>query len=84
MPRAGPRADPLCSCRRRFPQDDLSRHEDIFFSLLPVAQLVIDIAGELASRDGHPFADCAEAVKNLKQRRDSPSSRSWWIDRSGC
>ena len=34
---------------------DLSLHNDALFSLLMVAQLVIDIAGELAARRGDRF-----------------------------
>ena len=44
---------------------DLSLHNDVRFSLLMVAQLVIDLAGELSGRHGLPFADYTEAVKNL-------------------
>lgn len=51
-------------------EDDLSLHNDVLFSLLTVAQLVIDVAGELASREGHPFADYTEAVRNLSRLRD--------------
>ena len=46
-------------------QRDLSLHNDVLFSLLMVAQLVIDLAGELSGRHGLPFADYTEAVKNL-------------------
>jgi uncharacterized protein YutE (UPF0331/DUF86 family) len=35
------------------------------FSLLMVAQLVIDIAGELSARRGDRFEDYTEAVRNL-------------------
>jgi uncharacterized protein YutE (UPF0331/DUF86 family) len=50
------------------PQDlveDLSLHNDVLFSLLMVAQLVIDIAGELSSRARLPFEDYTSAVRNL-------------------
>jgi uncharacterized protein YutE (UPF0331/DUF86 family) len=40
-------------------QRDLSLHNDVLFSLLMVAQLVIDIAGELSARRGD------EAIRNL-------------------
>lgn len=44
---------------------DLSLHNDVLYSLLAVCQHVIDIAGELASRQGLPFADYTEAVRHL-------------------
>lgn len=44
---------------------DLSLHNDVLFSLLTVSQLVIDIAGELSARAGHPFEDYTSAVRNL-------------------
>lgn len=50
-------------------RDDLERdmtlHNDVLFSLLAVAQLVIDVAGELSSRAGHSFEDYTTAVRNL-------------------
>ena len=44
---------------------DLSLHNDVLFSLLMIAQLVIDIAGELSARRGDRFEDYTEAVRNL-------------------
>jgi uncharacterized protein YutE (UPF0331/DUF86 family) len=44
---------------------DLSLHNDVLFSLLMVAQLVIDIAGELSARRGARFEDYTEAIRNL-------------------
>lgn len=44
---------------------DLSLHNDVLFSLLMVAQLVIDIAGELSARRGDRFEDYTDAVRNL-------------------
>lgn len=44
---------------------DLSLHNDVLFSLLTIAQLVIDIAGELSARRGLRFGDYTEAVRNL-------------------
>lgn len=44
---------------------ELSLHNDVLFSLLMVAQLVIDIAGELSARRGDRFEDYTEAVRNL-------------------
>jgi hypothetical protein len=41
----------------------LSFHNDVLFSLLMVAQLVIDIAGELSARRGERFEDYTEAVR---------------------
>ena len=54
---------------RQVLERDLSLHNDVLFSLLMVAQLVIDIAGELSARRGDRFEDYTEAVKNLA--RDS-------------
>lgn len=45
---------------------DLSLHNDVLFSLLTVAQLVIDICGELSARRGLRFEDYTEAVRNLE------------------
>lgn len=44
---------------------DLSLHNDVLFSLLMVAQLVVDVAGELSARRGDRFEDYTEAVRNL-------------------
>ena len=38
-------------------RNDLSLHNDVLFSLLTAAQLVIDIAGELGARRGLRFED---------------------------
>ena len=46
---------------------DLSLHNDVLFSLLMVAQLVVDIAGELSARRGLRFEDYTEAVRNLRR-----------------
>lgn len=46
-------------------QRDLSLHNDVLFSLLTVAQLVIDISGELNARRGFRFETYTEAVRNL-------------------
>jgi uncharacterized protein YutE (UPF0331/DUF86 family) len=46
---------------------DMSLHNDVLFSLLMVAQLVIDIAGELAARRGDRFEDYTEAVRTLSR-----------------
>jgi len=52
---------------------DLSLHNDVLFSLLTVCQLVIDIAGELASKRGDRFEDYTEAIRNLaRDDRFSP------------
>jgi uncharacterized protein YutE (UPF0331/DUF86 family) len=45
--------------------EDQSRGNDVLFSLLMVAQLVVDIAGEMSTRAGKPFADYTQAVRNL-------------------
>lgn len=44
---------------------DLSLHNDVLFSLLTVAQVVIDVAGELSASAGHRFEDYTTAVRNL-------------------
>lgn len=46
---------------------DLSLHNDVVFSLLMVAQLVIDVAGELSARRGDRFEDYTEAIRNLSR-----------------
>ena len=46
-------------------QRDLSLHNDVLFSLLMVAQLVIDIAGELSARRRDRFDDYIGAIRNL-------------------
>jgi uncharacterized protein YutE (UPF0331/DUF86 family) len=46
-------------------QRDLSLHNDVLFSLLMVAQLVIDIAGELSARRRDRFDDYTGAIRNL-------------------
>lgn len=47
-------------------EEDMTLHNDVLFSLLTVAQLVIDIAGELSSRAGRSFEDYTTAVRNLR------------------
>ena len=54
-------------------QQDLSLHNDVMFSLLMTAQLVIDIAGELSARRGEPFEDYTEAIVNLERDRRFPA-----------
>ncbi|MEX0890593.1 MAG: HepT-like ribonuclease domain-containing protein [Gemmatimonadota bacterium] len=61
----------LHALRERVPdaaalRNNLSLHNDVLFSLLTVAQLVIDIAGELAGRKGRRFEDYTEAVRALE------------------
>ena len=51
---------------------DLSLHNDVLFSLLMVAQLVVDIAGELAARRGDTFDDYTGAVRTLLRDRRFP------------
>lgn len=48
-------------------ETDLSLHNDVLFSLLSVAQGVIDVAGELAGRAGLRFDDYTGAVRALRQ-----------------
>lgn len=62
--------------RVRKPSDleaDLSLHNDVLFSLLMVAQLVIDIAGELSASEGLPFEDYTTAVRNLSRLEGFPA-----------
>jgi uncharacterized protein YutE (UPF0331/DUF86 family) len=51
---------------------DLSIRNDVLFSLLMTAQLVIDIAGELSTRRGSRFEDYTEAVRNLAEDHRFP------------
>lgn len=51
---------------------DLSLHNDVLFSLLMVAQLVIDIAGELSARQGQRFEDYTQAIRNLSRDHRFP------------
>ena len=46
-------------------QRDLSLHNDVMFSLLTLAQLVIDISAELGARRARRFEDYTEAVRGL-------------------
>jgi uncharacterized protein YutE (UPF0331/DUF86 family) len=55
--------------RREALDQDLTLHNDVLFSLLMLAQLVIHIAGELAARRGDRFDDYTEAIRSLA--RDS-------------
>ncbi|HUH13042.1 MAG TPA: HepT-like ribonuclease domain-containing protein [Longimicrobiales bacterium] len=60
----------------RGPEDlrsDLSLHNDVLFSLLSVAQLVIDMAGELAAQRAETFDDYTEAVRALAVYDEFPS-----------
>ena len=52
---------------------DLTLHNDVLFSLLTVVRLVIDISGELSTRQGLSFSDYTGAVRNLKQQPAFPS-----------
>lgn len=54
-------------------QRNLSLHNDVLFSLLMIAQLVIDIAGELSARRGDRFEDYTEAIRNLARDPRFPS-----------
>jgi len=51
---------------------DLSLHNDVLFSLLSVCQIVIDVSGELSSRNGLRFEDYTEAVRNLAALDEFP------------
>ena len=51
---------------------DLSLRNDVLFSLLMTAQLVIDIAGELAARRGDRFEEYREAIRSLGRDQRFP------------
>lgn len=58
------------------PQDlerNLSLRNDVLFSLLMIAQMVIDVCGELSTRSNLRFGDYAEAVSNLRKIGGFPS-----------
>ena len=59
----------------------LSLHNDVLFSLLMVAQLVVDIAGELAARRGDRFEDYTEAVRTLARDARFPSDTVRQLER---
>ncbi len=54
-------------------ETDLTLHNDVLFSLLVVCQAVIDIAGELAGRQGIRFQDYTEAIHALRQVEGFPA-----------
>ena len=59
----------------RNPEDleaDISLRNDVLHSLQTVCQVVIDIAGELSAREGLPFQDYTEAVRNLARAGPYP------------
>lgn len=71
--------DHLRGLRPRVPsrealERDLSLHNDVLFSLLMVAQLVIDIAAELSARRGDRFEDYTEAIRNLTRDPRIPAA----------
>jgi uncharacterized protein YutE (UPF0331/DUF86 family) len=53
-------------------QNDLSLTNDVLFSLLTVAQLVIGISGELSSQARLSFEDYTTAVRNLARIEGFP------------
>jgi uncharacterized protein YutE (UPF0331/DUF86 family) len=58
---------------RRALDADLSLHNDVLFSLLMTAQLVIDIASEIAARQGRRFEDYTGAIRALGEDRRFPA-----------
>lgn len=54
-------------------RSDLGLRNDLLFSLLVICQGVIDVAAELASRQGIRFQDYTEAVRALAQVEEIPS-----------
>lgn len=65
--RVGDRVEGPASLER-----DLSLHNDVLFSLMMVAQLVIDIAGEIGAREKLRFDDYTAAVRNLARVEGFP------------
>jgi uncharacterized protein YutE (UPF0331/DUF86 family) len=53
-------------------RSDLGLRNDLLLSLLVICQGVIDVAAELASRQGIRFQDYTEAVRALAQMEDFP------------
>ena len=51
---------------------DLSLHNDVLFSLPSICQIVIDVSGELSSRNGLRFEDYTGAVRNLAALDEFP------------
>ena len=51
---------------------DLSLHNDVLFSLLSICQIVIDVSGELSSRNGLRFEDYTGAIRNLAALDEFP------------
>lgn len=51
---------------------NLSLHNDVLYSLLTVCQLVIDIAGELAARQGLRFENYTDAIRSLAETPGIP------------
>ena len=66
---------------RELLERDLSLHNDVLFSLLMAAQLVIDIAGELSARRGDRFEDYTDAVRNLARDARFPPELVSALDR---
>jgi uncharacterized protein YutE (UPF0331/DUF86 family) len=62
-------------------EQDLSLHNDVLFSLLMVAQLAIDIAGELAARRGDRFEDYTEAIRCLGRDSRFPADMVAQLER---
>jgi uncharacterized protein YutE (UPF0331/DUF86 family) len=58
---------------REMLERDLSLHNDVLFSLLRAAHLVIDIAGELSARRGDRFEDYTDAIRNLARDARFPT-----------
>ncbi len=60
---------------------DWSLHNDVMFSLLMTAQLVIDIAGEWAARRGDRFEDDTDAVRTLARDPRFPADSVGELER---
>lgn len=52
---------------------DVGLRNDVLHGLLVVAQAVIDVAAELASRRGYAYGDYTEAVRRLRRMEEFPA-----------
>jgi uncharacterized protein YutE (UPF0331/DUF86 family) len=53
-------------------ETDLTLRNDVLFTLLTIAQLVIDIAGEISGRRGERFETYRESIRNLSRDERFP------------
>lgn len=62
-------------------ETDLTLRNDLLFTLLTIAQLVIDIAGELASRRGERFESYREAIRKVSADPRFPADLASRLER---